>query len=1741
MINIKIKKFVSLFLIFSFSMSSVGVATPNEEWKGAPHTYSSHSSIATTAVSSSSSSHSWFAASSSILSSSSASSSSSSVGVMSNMPVKPVDNSVYFSHAGEFEGLIRPQYRAFSLENSIAFDKSNVLANSRLYLNVGRDNEAAPGLKFPNDGHLKNIIDFRKATRPDYPLDNVAFLLQRLFPSQDGINIIPNQLSMDDPVKNLTPVIVGAIINYIRDFYIHPPVDEAKYIEDLAFVIDRMMNPLYFNPPVKQEKQVVKGKKAAKMSEAEIQKQIADSKAKIAKARLEAEKKRNQSADKKPAQAVAEAVAPKQVSKAAASGSQKPKKVKKVKTQQEIEEENLRKQENDARFKRQSLPAHKPIADLAAAIVGALKDAKSKPDYYSSHFVHKALFAFALRKAESSEDKKVAMIEFYRAMPDIVVENFDAANLKDAFTQGQYKEVLEKVEERYTPDWELNDAGVMVNVNDAKADIVLSDREKLMLLCGIEEYNKLFPIQHFYSTAHYEGVSYSNCCESALLNALNVFLFDFANKVFRVELLKAIPNVDSKLVDFYENFKTEKDQQSKKGQLAWSYVVSGRDRVLDPDIYYKKANGTCEIMHGVMSVAGIIRALFPDAENQRIRDARNLTPLQRAESTIDHLVKLFSTADETWSWATDKEEAEEAPVIVEGAAAPAPVPAKPRITANKVKLLFSKKGANVPLIEAKPITDALLNWDINEEHFNASFNESGEMEFMEKYALSIFKPLTAGFISAISDLDMWAVQNYSILGLCEKMIENFEKKSKLAISDEDEGEDDIGSQAAAGSDESDAEEQDEEDIRTQEFMDYLGEDKAKEYAIRYMFNQKLQDPMVKTAIFYILISMGLEKFYHMAANLLEAMSLDDPFTAMSFLKNCIDEEGNLMGLPEGLHPRIYAKYDAIVHSLEDHKFLFDCLAINFDNKLTKFLMKKLPAGSLSRDEFMKVLEQFVEDEEVTDDILDTFFQRFGNVYFFGEDVIYIDAVRNFQEAAGNENVIKHLLNNNGNGDAVKVKLKVGADVDLKIHLRTDFEGFLKSFGAKKFVTKAEFIRALCNSVDLDEASQNLLDGFFKKPNMVYDRTARIMNMEAIRNYKENAESDDFVATIFKKGKKKAILYLAKIEVINKADLLKEHEKDGSISSHFTYMSATKKVPFILKTLGVTREDIEQFDADQYVIYNTGNIAKYLLYATEDNLLYLFANNLITKKDLFRKKYGVPANDNIFNHFASGLAFPRLKFLVEALGITREDLLEQNDGSLNSPMARVLLSPKIEVIEYLLSKGIITKEDFVKQNIGMGTPWIAVGRYIENNNIPVLTFLIDTIGLSRADLLDGNGKLPQLISSQFRLCELQTLQYLASKGLITKEDFMNGYPGENSPLRSYILQYNSEKIEFLVEKLGLNRADLMVREKQDDTNFLEEILSIAGVKVMTYLAGKDLITKEDFLHKHVYGVISLIAIHRYPHYSHHHELFRFLVDVMKLTRADLIALGNDFISPIFYSAEIGRIKLFMDIGLINKSDLFNNPIINRKVLELMHSALYTKQLPAVEHLVETLGLVRADIIAQLDEKSQNLFGTILRYANQEQMRWFIDKRLVVKSDFLSDYIFFDNRQKPIDYYMYSAPIGDLVFVAKLLGITREDLVNYSPNYINNVLFNDICWKNPDEMIEFIKTFNITKDDFVTRRDGHITIMTMHYMGERWYPRIRMVADILKIQESDLPDDGTRANIMSIIRDQSAGSAAGIPYV
>ncbi len=152
-----------------------------------------------------------------------------------------------FEDVGRFYGIIKRS--DFNLEKAVALLESGHLKNDRMYL----DTDDTTDIAFPNKiGDRLRIMGFRGEDQHDIPQSHISLILQRLFPSPDGMNLVPNQGSDQDPVKRFTPKTIGSILNFISDFYGNP----SEKLDEYSLKLSQAIRDSFDKSEVKSLKRV---------------------------------------------------------------------------------------------------------------------------------------------------------------------------------------------------------------------------------------------------------------------------------------------------------------------------------------------------------------------------------------------------------------------------------------------------------------------------------------------------------------------------------------------------------------------------------------------------------------------------------------------------------------------------------------------------------------------------------------------------------------------------------------------------------------------------------------------------------------------------------------------------------------------------------------------------------------------------------------------------------------------------------------------------------------------------------------------------------------------------------------------------------------------------------------------------------------------------------------------------------------------------------------------------------------------------------------------------------------------------------------------------------------------------------------------------------------------------------------------------------------------------------------------
>lgn len=102
-----------------------------------------------------------------------------------------------------FFGLVAPQHKRITQMTD------GMIANGRFFAATSQDRT------YEHENHLGSAVQVENfmAYQPDYPMDAMALLMQRLFP----IDMVPNQRTDRDPLHHITHIHIGHLLTFLKD------------------------------------------------------------------------------------------------------------------------------------------------------------------------------------------------------------------------------------------------------------------------------------------------------------------------------------------------------------------------------------------------------------------------------------------------------------------------------------------------------------------------------------------------------------------------------------------------------------------------------------------------------------------------------------------------------------------------------------------------------------------------------------------------------------------------------------------------------------------------------------------------------------------------------------------------------------------------------------------------------------------------------------------------------------------------------------------------------------------------------------------------------------------------------------------------------------------------------------------------------------------------------------------------------------------------------------------------------------------------------------------------------------------------------------------------------------------------------------------------------------------------------------------------------------------------------------
>ncbi len=449
----------------------------------------------------------------------------------------------------EFQNQLSPVF-AYSLLGT------GSLENRRFYGNYGPKNNDHSCLDNTRIGDMLK-------TAKDCPQDFNSEWIQKLFPSQDGVSLVANQLE-SDPMSHLKPDTLGEILNVISKIKDSDLKDKKKLsdlTEDIQNILFRGIAPQkYIN--ILTTKQQALSKKKDKLSKKDCD--------------------------------------PKEMSQIDEE----------IKNLQSVSSLLLEKLENnstsgsvagDKNFREFKEGDFKKIAMI---LVSALKESRSEPRVYPKYLPEQALIAFFLKKFEH----KKSFIQLFNHIPHALTQPkvlVSGSLEQQVFLSEKYNE------SQYDP--------LKIESNPKKALKYFKENPGELIFSSVQDQlsSSVIPPAVLYGQSDYhtpEGVKkYPDCGETSFRNFFNMIIYDRKRKILDAENLKLLNSpgvqINPKLHDFYKKNSNPAQFMLQEVRNDWSQVMSKNHGVK-----YKAVESQCEVLVDVDNILNMMdRLLFHGA------------------------------------------------------------------------------------------------------------------------------------------------------------------------------------------------------------------------------------------------------------------------------------------------------------------------------------------------------------------------------------------------------------------------------------------------------------------------------------------------------------------------------------------------------------------------------------------------------------------------------------------------------------------------------------------------------------------------------------------------------------------------------------------------------------------------------------------------------------------------------------------------------------------------------------------------------------------------------------------------------------------------------------------------------------------------------------------------------------------------------------------------------------------------
>ncbi len=508
------------------------------------------------------------------------------------------------------DGLLSGPYSYLSPTHGFTLLGTKTLENLRFYGNYGPEIKSERTLKGKlikrGYGCMEGDIGKLLRQNNDCPQDSMSELIQRLFPSQDGVNFVPNQID-SDITSHFDSETLGKIIgrlSLIKDKALTNSEEEKKLESELIQILIESSDPMKLLQKNLDEKRNLLIDCTNEDQKALITKNIG----KLERALKEYSNSNNEvisDSDSHTSSALAD--------------------------------------------KKKGTRKKKESAEFAFILIQAMKETfpGAKPGIYPPYLVEHVLLAYFFKRGQGRKD----FISLVKGMHQLNPRILERSDILEPSSPLQQKFLILRYEKS---DFDPESLG---NATDQTVNDLLTHPEKMAFYATEDKFNKkTFPPLVSYGSANHSSLgdaTYSDCGETSLRNFLNIAFFNSGSCRFDVGYLDKLSknstlsfplSIHPNLKTYYHNHPDPALASSQIARDDWSETVASKHEGVE----YLRPLGQfpqCEINAGIDNMMSVLGKLFFHGKNQN-----PLSKVIPRKERLDSLFKVLSREDFNLSW-----------------------------------------------------------------------------------------------------------------------------------------------------------------------------------------------------------------------------------------------------------------------------------------------------------------------------------------------------------------------------------------------------------------------------------------------------------------------------------------------------------------------------------------------------------------------------------------------------------------------------------------------------------------------------------------------------------------------------------------------------------------------------------------------------------------------------------------------------------------------------------------------------------------------------------------------------------------------------------------------------------------------------------------------------------------------------------------------------------------------------------